>query len=119
MKKQILIMAVILGSMFGFTTFSQAETSQFLTASNVRSYNFATNTGLVIQVGGQTVDSLCNYPDHLQISVGDPGYDTAVKLFLSQWTKDENVQFQVYYTPGECTQGYGVGNVKIQGFFFQ
>jgi len=96
-----------------------AVISPFLVASNVRSYNFSSNTGLIIQVGGYTVDSNCDYPDHLQISVGDPGYNIAVKLFLSQWTKDKNIQFRIYYTPGECSQGINNGNVKIQGFYFE
>ncbi len=108
-----LIFALTTGTAFA------ANTSQWLQASNVRTYSFGNNVGFVVQVGGQAVDSLCQYPDHLQINADDPNYDTAVKLFLSQWTKDPNVHFAVYYTPGECSGGVNTGNVKVQGFYFE
>ncbi len=119
MKSLVMITLVTVGLLILNTEYVEADTSSVLTASNVRSYNFEDNSGLIIQVGGHTVDVNCDYPDHLQISVGAIGYDTAVKLFLSQWTKNKNVQFQIYYIPGECSHGVNAGNVKIQGFYFE
>jgi len=112
-----ILMAIFISFLFWGN--AQADMSGWLKASDVRTYNTAGNNGLIIRVAGYTVDSNCGYPDHLQIFSDSPAYDTAVKLFLSQWTKNPDVHFCIYYTPGECSQGINQGNVKIQGFYFQ
>ena len=96
------------------------ELSDWLEVHDVRSYNFVNSVGLVIRVkNNKQVDINCDYPDHLQLLPNEPGQEVSLKLFLSQWTKNKNVSFRIYYTPGECSQGNNQGNVRIKGFYFE
>lgn len=87
-----------------------AGPTPWLTIRDIRTYE----GGLVVRVA-ETINSACQYPDHLQLFSNNPNYAASVALFMAAWGQGKRIA--AYYTGcGPTGAASGAGNVYVYGW---